>query len=111
MYGTAAPVRPILDVTCGAPDVAVHMNKFNCQQAATGWNRERAKLVAFRAKTHRDCVKLDPGVWKTVIQCITDLGMDSFTKSFHLDHFSNFDQINILFKIHWTVKDTDGDVS
>ena len=62
MYSTAAPVRPILDVARGAPDVTVHMNKFNCQQAATGWNRELAKLVAFRTKTHRGCVKLDPGV-------------------------------------------------
>ena len=77
---TTAPVRPVVDFVLVARDVTKQMNKFNCQQAATGWNRELAKLVAFRAKTHRGCVKLDPGVYKIVTQCVTDLDMNSFTK-------------------------------
>ena len=59
---TAAPVRPMVDFVRGTHDITVQMDKFNCQQAATGWNGELAKLVALRAKTHWDCVKLDPEV-------------------------------------------------
>jgi len=61
---TTAPVRPMVDFVLGTRDVTIQMDKFNCQQAATGWNGERAKLVAFRAKTHWGCVKLDPGIYK-----------------------------------------------
>ena len=55
----------MVDFALLARDVTVQMNKFNCQHAATGWNRELAKLVALGAKTHWGCVKLDPGVYKT----------------------------------------------
>ena len=54
----------MVDFVLGTRDVTIQMDKFNCQQAATGWNGERAKLVAFRAKTHWGCVKLDPGIYK-----------------------------------------------
>ena len=47
-----------------ARDVAMYMDKFNRKQTATGWNRELAKLVAFRTETHRGSVQLDPGVYK-----------------------------------------------
>ena len=59
---TAAPVRPMADFVLVARDVTMQVNKFNCQQTATGWNRELTKLVVFGAKTHRACVKLDPGI-------------------------------------------------
>ena len=49
-----------------ASDETMYMNKLNCQQTATGWNRERAKLVVFCAKTNRGCAQLDPGIWKTI---------------------------------------------
>ena len=62
--GTAAPVRPMVDSVLIARDVTIYMDKFNPQQTATGWNRELAKLVVFRTKTHRGSVKFDPGVYK-----------------------------------------------
>ena len=54
----------MLDFPIVATDVTMYMDKFNRQQTATGWNRELAKLVAFRTETHRGSVQLDPGVYK-----------------------------------------------
>ena len=52
----------MVDFVLIARDITMHMDKFDRQQTATGWNRELAKLVAFRAKTHRGFVQLDPWV-------------------------------------------------
>ena len=96
----AAPVRPMVDFALIASDVTMYMNKFNCQQTATGWNRERAKLVVFRAKTNRDCVQLDPGIWKTVtvIRCVRELDVNSLAKlQFSLESALKLDERKILF--------------
>jgi len=57
----------MVDIALLTRDVTMQMDKFNCQQAATEWYRELTKLVAFRAKTNRGCVKLDPGAFVFIL--------------------------------------------
>ena len=57
---TAAPVGPMVNFVVVARDITVQMNKFDCEQLATRWNKELAKLVTFRAKTNWSRVKLGP---------------------------------------------------
>ena len=49
---TAAPVRPIRDVTCITGHVSIKMNELNGSQS-THWNVESSEVVVFGPKTNR----------------------------------------------------------